>query len=348
MINLKILEKLQDNPFVSIVVICSIVIPVSISVTTWFYQRQLENNFSKCESDKSRLNSKCESEMGDLKSTIRSLSAQTLEISSQLDLLKKKNIELINENKSLKDKTEQSGKNTEKNIPHRTITPDDVLKHQYDSTNNGNGDVKYSARTNNDKINEINTYSCIDLESPQKVLGCFKNIISQKKILEIDNEIKKALNTNSNTFHGIALRAYLAKQSDFKISFTAPEPEMEKLREYIKYPTRENRSEMLRNHRYLLFLNDLNFQHVFSVSNFDIDSGNGQLREIGKGSETPHNFQVIGSGFGFNTPWCLDKKLNCRCRYDLRLKKSELEGEAVCTGYFNFRPLKVRHLLQLN
>lgn len=192
-----------------------------------------------------------------------------------------------------------------------------------------------------------NTFDCSGLASTQEVQKCFKKIISKGDRIEIDSEIKKALSTNSNTLLSIALKAYLAIQPELKLAFTAPEPEIERLKEYIDNPTRENEREMLRS-RYLLFLNAANFQHVFSISKFDIDSGKGQLREIGKGRKTPHNFQVIGTEFGFNTPWCLDKKINCKCRYDLRLKDYKLEGDAVCTGYFGFKPLKVEHLLQLN
>ena len=73
------------------------------------------------------------------------------------------------------------------------------------------------------------------------------------------------------------------------------------------------------------------------------------LREIGRGSDTPHKISVRGTRVSFDTPWCLKKLLNCRCRYELRLADgAKLAGKSVCTGYFGFKPLQIRHELRLD
>lgn len=41
------IDKIKDHPIVALVIVCSVVIPSSVGVTSFFYQRQLENTKSK-------------------------------------------------------------------------------------------------------------------------------------------------------------------------------------------------------------------------------------------------------------------------------------------------------------
>lgn len=84
-----LMDQLKDNPFVFVVIICSIVIPGSVGVTTFFYEHQKSSMEKKHDAEISQLELEYKTQISDLKST-----------KSDVELLKKvKDIELAIENK---------------------------------------------------------------------------------------------------------------------------------------------------------------------------------------------------------------------------------------------------------
>ena len=179
--------------------------------------------------------------------------------------------------------------------------------------------------------------------------SCVAALIAGGDQFAVSDQIRTAVASSSERIRGIGLRAYLSSRPEFGVKFVPPAAEMRQLAKYLENPTRRVKHQMLQQRRYLLFLNEANFTHTFSIAAFDFKTGRGELREIGRGRDTPHKFTVTGTRLSFNTPWCLKKLLNCRCRYELRLAaNAQLQGTTVCTGYFGFKPLKTVHELQLN
>ena len=179
--------------------------------------------------------------------------------------------------------------------------------------------------------------------------SCIAALIAGGDQFAVSDQIREAVASRSERIRGIGLRAYLSSRQEFGVKFVPPAAEMRQLAKYLDNPTRRVKHQMLQRRRYLLFLNEANFTHTFSIAAFDFKTGRGELREIGRGRDTPHKFTVTGTRLSFNTPWCLKKLLNCRCRYEMRLAaNAKLQGSTICTGYFGFKPLRTVHELQLN
>lgn len=63
------LKKIQENPIISLIILCSIIIPSTIGVVSWFYEKQKENIITKHEADMSSSKSNYQSEINALKTT---------------------------------------------------------------------------------------------------------------------------------------------------------------------------------------------------------------------------------------------------------------------------------------
>ena len=193
------------------------------------------------------------------------------------------------------------------------------------------------------------TPNCRTSDPTSEFQSCVAKLIAGGDQFKIDDLIRTAIVSTSQRVRGVALRAYISTRKELDLKFIPPSSEMKKLKSYIASPTRENKHQMLRERRYLIFLNESDFSHAFKITEFDFRTGRGQLREIGRGSDTPHVFNLTGTRLSFDTPWCLKKLLNCRCRYEMKLSEAaRIEGTTVCTGYFGFKPLKVFHEMNLN
>jgi hypothetical protein len=71
------IDKLKKNPFISVIIVCSIIIPMAVSVTVWFYERQLANIISKYEADKANIKNTYEAKVKILEIEIKQLKSKS-------------------------------------------------------------------------------------------------------------------------------------------------------------------------------------------------------------------------------------------------------------------------------
>jgi len=78
---MNLLEKLKENQFVVICIVCAIVIPISVSVTTWFNEQQKELIRLKQEINEAKAKAeidRCKNKISDLESMVKNYNNTTL------------------------------------------------------------------------------------------------------------------------------------------------------------------------------------------------------------------------------------------------------------------------------
>ena len=78
------LDKLKDNPIISLLIVCSLVIPATAGVTVWFYERHMNYIVSKCESDKAHIRNTYQTQIKKLELRVEQLKAKDTQKKSAL------------------------------------------------------------------------------------------------------------------------------------------------------------------------------------------------------------------------------------------------------------------------
>ena len=193
-----LIDKLKNNPFIYVIIICSIVIPSSVGVTTWFYENQMRSKEAKYQADISNLTNKYEAKILKLEliksdeKLLKSLNDSNNKINELKVEIEKKNVTIsklegnIKENilinsqqKSVLDKTEDELLKVKKNLESKNKEIEKL-----------NNDVNFYITNREENKKLINRLNDENLEKKKSIENLKEKIsIQDNKIKDLNNDL---------------------------------------------------------------------------------------------------------------------------------------------------------------